>query len=289
MCTPTTTLSQARTALSIFSRTWPATGDIDSLAATVRLAGFTQTHLNLASVGLDSLPASFDVPTLLTVRRTFDTVGVRITSVSATYNLINPNRARRRYDADRAIGLIHHVPLLGADLVSLCAGTCHPHDMWAWHPDNTTPTAWTELVAAIRQLLVAARLAGVRLGIEPDGGTMIWNARQARRLLDELGTDAEGIGIILDPGNLVDPDQPDTQREMLAEAFDLLGPHIVAVHAKDRGPDGDAAPGEGVVDFDYVLGRWAELPEPVPVVLHNLRVDQIVPARQFVLARLAER
>jgi sugar phosphate isomerase/epimerase len=274
------------TTLSIYSRTWPS-ADAASLASTIRDSGFTNAHLSLASVGLGSLPETLDADELTTIRKTFERAGVRITSVSATYNLIDPDRARRRRDTDRAIGVIRHAPLLGADLVSLCTGTRNPDNMWAGHPDNASAEAWDEFRETLAELVDAARESGVTLGVEPERGNIIAGAREARRLLDELGADAAHIGIIIDPGNIIDVEHPETQGAILTEAFDLLGPHVEVLHAKDSAPDGDAAPGQGVVDFDLVFARWAALPKSVPVILHNIRVDQVAESRRYVLARIA--
>lgn len=274
------------TTLSIYSRTWPS-ADAVSLASTIRDSGFTNAHLSLASVGLGSLPETLDADELTTIRRTFEQNDVRIGSVSATYNLIDPDRARRRRDTDRGIGVIRHAPLLGADLVSLCTGTRNPDNMWAGHPDNASPGAWDEFRETLAELIDAAREAGVTLGVEPERGNIIAGAREARRLLDELGADAAHIGIIIDPGNIIDVDHPETQGAILTEAFDLLGPHVNVLHAKDSAPGGDAAPGHGVVDFDLVFAHWVALQKPVQVVLHNIRVDQVAESRRYVLERIA--
>ncbi|ATY17057.1 sugar phosphate isomerase/epimerase (plasmid) [Amycolatopsis sp. AA4] len=264
--------------LAVVSRTWPPATDPSLLAAEIASRGVVQTHLNLASVGL----ARLDAPSSAALRAAFDRARVLIPSMSATYNMVDPDRARRCRAAAEATVLIRRAPALGAGMVSLCAGSRNPDDKWAWHPGNSEPDAYADLVDELRLLLPAAREARIVLGIELDPGTVIGTAAAAHRLLHDVG---DGVGIILDPGNLIAPDNVDRQAEIIDEAFDLLGPHIVAVHARDSHPAGTL--GSGLVDFDRVFRRWSRLPRRVPVVIHDAEPDDVSEARAFVLSHRA--
>ena len=101
--------------------------------------------------------------------------------------------------------------------------------------------------------------AGVRLGIEPEPGNVIRDARTAARLLDELGHDAP-VGIVLDPANLLSPETVSRQSEILAEAVDLLGPRVVGIQAKDVAASGSAAAGAGLLDYPAVSATWPASP-----------------------------
>ncbi|SFQ32054.1 sugar phosphate isomerase/epimerase family protein [Amycolatopsis rubida] len=266
--------------LAVFSRTWPPAPDPSRLAETIAAHGIAQAHLNLASAGLDRL----DSAGAAAVRAAFDRAGVAVISISATYNMIDPDLPRRRRGARAAAQIVRRAPALGAETVSLCTGSRHPDDKWAFHPGNAEPDAYADLLTELRQLLRAARRAGVVLGIEPDPGNVIDTAAAADRLLRDAGG---GVGVILDPGNLVTPGNAHRQASIIDEAFDLLGPRIVAVHAKDAHPHGTpgaGALGTGLVDFDHVFRRWALLPRRVPVVLHDLRAEDVPDARAFVLS-----
>ncbi|QWF83518.1 sugar phosphate isomerase/epimerase family protein [Amycolatopsis sp. CA-230715] len=260
--------------LGVFSRTWPPMNASD-LAHTVSDSGFGQVHFNLASAGLNQL----DAPGATAVRAAFDQAAVAITSMSATYNMIDPDPDRRHRSTAEAVALIHQAPSLGVRMISLCTGSRHPTDKWAWHPDNASPRAYSDLLATMRQLVPAAREAGVRLGVEPDPGNVIDSAGAARRLLRDVdGT----VGVILDPGNLITPENAGHQADILDEAFDTLGHRIVSVHAKDSHPRHGL--GSGLVDFGLFFRRWALLPEPVPVVIHDVAPSDLPQAREFVLS-----
>jgi sugar phosphate isomerase/epimerase len=104
--------------------------------------------------------------------------------------------------------------------------------MWRGHPGNLANDAWTDLRRTLDDLLEAAGDAGVRLGIEPEPGNVVRDARRAAQLLGELGDDAP-FGIVLDPANLLSPETVARQSEILAEAVDLLGTSVISIQAKD--------------------------------------------------------
>ena len=139
--------------------------------------------------------------------------------------------------------------------------------MWRAHPGNLAGDAWSDLRRTLDDLLGAAGAAGVRLGIEPEPGNVVRDARAAARLLDELGHDAP-IGIVLDPANLLSPETVPHQSEILAEAVDLLGPRVVGVQAKDVATSGSAAAGAGLLDYPALFRQLARL-APVPVIVQD--------------------
>ena len=140
--------------------------------------------------------------------------------------------------------------------------------MWRAHPQNLASDAWTDLRRTLDALLEAAGEAGVRLGVEPEPGNVVRDARTAARLLGELGDDVPA-GIVLDPANLISPETISRQSEILAEAVDLLGPRVVGIQAKDVAASGaSAAVGTGLLDYPAVLAQLARLPS-VPLIVQD--------------------
>jgi len=215
--------------LGIFARTF--TRDTpEAVATAVAEAGYPLSHWNFAAIGRSTLGTDVDEADVAMVRGAFDAAGVRIPSVSITYNVIHPDVGLRAEQTAAAVRLIGLVPELGADVVTLCTGTRDPENMWRTHPHNASDSAWTDLRRALDELLEAARDAGVCLGVEPEPGNVIQNVKVAARLLDELGEDAP-TGIVLDPANLLSPETIAFQTEILTEAVDLLGPRVISVQA----------------------------------------------------------
>jgi sugar phosphate isomerase/epimerase len=247
--------------LGIFARTFrrdtPA-----QVAAAVSAAGYPLAHWNFAAVGRPTLttdPDAFDE-----VRAAF---GDRIPSVSATFNAIHPDPGRRAAETAAATALIRLAPRLGADVVTICTGTRDADDMWRAHPGNAAPDAWSDLRRTLEVLLDAAREAGVVLGVEPEPGNVISDAPAAARLLGELGPDAPA-GIVLDPANLLTPATVDRQGEILGEAVETLGPHVVGMQAKDVVTSGYSAAGAGLMDWPAALRLLAPVP-PVPLIVQD--------------------
>jgi sugar phosphate isomerase/epimerase len=253
--------------LGIFARTFPR-ATAEEVAAAVARAGYALGHWNFAAVGRSTLAGDVGRAEVAAVRRAFDRAGVVIPSVSATFNVIHPDPERRAAQTAQAARLIGLVPDLGAEVVTLCSGTRDPDDMWRAHPQNLASDAWTDLRRTLDALLEAAGEAGVRLGVEPEPGNVVRDARTAARLLGELGDDVPA-GIVLDPANLISPETISRQSEILAEAVDLLGPRVVGIQAKDVAASGaSAAVGTGLLDYPAVLAQLARLP-PVPLIVQD--------------------
>lgn len=272
--------------LGIFARTFRRVTAAEVCAA-VSAAGYPLAHWNFAAIGLPTLADGVERPAFDEVRATFDTAGLCIPSVSATFNTIDPDLDRRAARTRQAVRLIGLAPLLGADVVTLCAGTRDPENMWRAHPDNTTVSAWRDLRATLEPLLAAASDAGVRLGIEPEAANVVRDAPTAARLLTELGAGAP-VGIIFDPANLLDPRTVDRQEHILTEAVDLLGPRIIGVQAKDVVDGGYSAAGAGSMDYHLVC-RLLDRIDPVPVIVQDAVETDAARVRADLLRWYADR
>ena len=266
--------------LGIFARTFRR-DTAEQVAGAVSAAGYALAHWNFAAIGRSTLGTDVDAAQVAAVRRAFDAAGVSIPSVSATYNVIHPDAAVRARQTAAAVRLIALVPLLGADVVTLCTGTRDPENVWRAHPDNTSGGAWADLRRSLDVLLDAAQEAGLKLGVEPEPGNVVCDARAAARLLTELGNDA-AVGIVLDPANLLTPQTVPRQTEILSEAVDLLGPRVIGVQAKDVVTSGYSAAGAGLLDYPDVFAQLSGL-APVPLIVQDATEDDAARVRSDLL------
>jgi sugar phosphate isomerase/epimerase len=273
--------------LGIFARTF-VRDTAEQVAQAVADHGFDLTQLNLSSMGGPTLPPLDDQPDYPAIGSAFAAAGVQIWGLSATYNVIHPDIRKRAADTAKAVTLIERAGRLGVTAVTLCTGTRDPDNMWKAHPDNTSAAAWSDLLHTMAVLIPAARAAGITLGVEPEGGNVIRNADAATRLLDDLGADAEVIGIILDPANLLTPGTLPQQHRILGDAFTHLGPAVTCLHAKDVVAQGEySAAGQGGLDYDFILGLHRELPHQVPVIIQDSTESDVARTRQFLLDHAA--
>ncbi len=92
----------------------------------------------------------------------------------------------------------------------------------------------------------------ILLGVEPELANVVSDARQALRLMRELGSDR--IRIVLDPANLFETATLSEQHRLISDSVEMLGEHIAMAHAKDRVADGSfVAAGAGIVDYRHFL------------------------------------
>jgi sugar phosphate isomerase/epimerase len=273
--------------LGIFARVFPRP-DAAGVASAVAGAGFGTVQLNLSSVGLPTVPdvEAWREVDLAGIRDAFAAKGIGIWGVSATVNLIHPDRDRRLRERRNVRALVENVAALEPVAVTLCTGTRDPDDQWAGHPANDEPDAWRDLVDALEDLLPAAESAGVALGIEPEPGNVVSDAARAARLLEEMQAAPGRLGIVLDPANLIADHPVDDAARIIAHAVELLGGDIICLHAKDIAPG--VAPGEGVVDYETVFGQWSTLPAAVPVIVQDVSESQAADTR-IRLGRIADR
>jgi sugar phosphate isomerase/epimerase len=252
--------------LGIFARTFRRNTPAEVADAVIG-AGYALAHWNFAAIGRSTLAADVEDDQFTAVRTAFDSAGLGIPSISGTFNMIHPDADLRARQIQLAVRLIGQVPRLGAGVLTVCTGTRDPDNMWRAHSGNADPSAWSDLRRSLDPLLEAAGDAGIRLGVEPELANVVRDARTARRLLDELGSDAP-IGIILDPANLLAPDTIDQQDKIIGEAIDLLGGQVIGVQAKDVVASGYSAPGAGLMNYPAVFAQLARL-GPVPVIVQD--------------------
>ena len=156
------------------------------------------------------------------------------------------------------------------------------------HPDNDSPAAWRDMAACVREATDIARQAGVVLAFEPEVNNVVDSARKARRLLDEIGS--PHLKVTIDPANIFHAGELPRMREILEEAFVLVGKDIVLAHAKDLDHDGDAghkAAGQGKLDYDRYLALLHTGGFKGPLLLHGLSEAQVPGCVAFLREKLA--
>ena len=96
--------------------------------------------------------------------------------------------------------------------------------------------------------------------------------------------------IVLDGANLFDPHDIGDMTAVLREAFDLLGPDIEMVHAKDITGDEakrEQAAGTGKLDWATYFRLMRENGFDGPVLLHNLKPSQVATSIDVVCRQAA--
>lgn len=292
------------TAMACLSQSWLAAEDapriqIGALLGTFR-SGTLEERLDRAKAcGLECVQMSFDCVGLPTmpdeippglanrVRREASARGLRIAAVDGTFNMSHPDPEHRRKGLDRLRVLAEACGAMGTAHIHLCTGTRDRNSMWRRHPDNTSPDAWQDMTACIREATEIARQGNVVLAFEPEVNNVVDSPRKARRLLDEIAS--PHLKVTIDPANIFHSGELPRMREILDGAFELLGKDIVLAHAKDLDHDGDAghlAAGHGKLDYDRYLTLLHASDFAGPLLLHGLSEAQVPGCVAFLRQKL---
>lgn len=269
--------------LGAFARIWRRESP-EEIAQAMAADGLTVAQWNFSALGQPTISAERTADDHERVRRVFAASGIEVWGLSASFNLIEPDPDERRRLIDGACRMITIAGSLGVTAVTILTGS-RSEDGYSFDERNRDPATWSDMLRSLEPLLDAAAAAKTLIGVEPEGGNVVLDAEHGVALFDEFGPDAP-IGFIVDPWNLVEGDLTPGSRQrpaevVVAEAFDLLGPRMVCVQAKD--PLADSYPSFGL-DYRQVAELHRAADPSVPVVIQDVEEADIPRAADFLRA-----
>ncbi len=263
-------------------------GTLEARLDAVKACGLDCAQVSLDCAGLSDMPEEIPPEVAGRIRREAAARGIAIAAMQGTFNMSHPDAEHRRTGLRRLRVLAEACPQLGASKIHLCAGTRDRGSMWRRHPDNDSPAAWRDMAACVREATDIARQARVVLAFEPEVNNVVDSAQKARRLLDEIGSPF--LKVTIDPANIFHAGELPRMREILDEAFALVGKDVVLAHAKDLDHDGDAGhlpAGQGKLDYDRYLSLLRGCRFQGPLLLHGLSEAQVPGCVTFLREKLA--
>jgi len=274
--------------IGILLATTFTTGTLEARLDAAKACELTCVQMSMSCAGLPDMPDQ--IPPCLPgkIRHEAAARGITIGSLQGTFNMCHPDSEHRRTGLRSLRILAEACAPMGTSLVHVCTGTRDQSSMWRRHPDNGSPDSWRDMVACLREATDIARQARVILAFEPEVNNIVDSARKARRLLDEIGS--PHLKVTIDPANIFHSGELPRMKEMLDEAFALVGNDVVLAHAKDLDHDGDAghkAAGQGVLDYDRYLALLRKYHFKGPLFLHGLTAVQVPGCLAFLRAKLA--
>ncbi|HEX7240696.1 MAG TPA: sugar phosphate isomerase/epimerase [Longimicrobiaceae bacterium] len=265
--------------LGVFAKTFAGETPLAVLSAA-GASGFDCVQYNMACSGLGALPRRVPTEAAEAVRAASGATGVGIAAVSATYNLIHPDRGAREAGRAAFEAIAGATRGMGTGIVTVCTGSLDAEDQWRWHPGNDSADAWTEFLAEMRLLVTVAERSGVVIGVEPEMANVVRDAARAREMLDAFP--GAPIGIVLDPANLFEDMDGFRDGAVVDEAVEMLSDRIVMAHAKDRDAEGRfVAAGQGVLDFGRFVGGLRRAGFDGAVVTHGLSAEEAPQVARF--------
>ncbi|MCR5477275.1 MAG: sugar phosphate isomerase/epimerase [Lachnospiraceae bacterium] len=209
-------------------------GTFEDRIARVHELGFRCGHLALSKMkGLPASPEALTPGYAMYLRRIFEKNEVDIAVLGCYLNLAHPDPEKLREITDRYLAHIRFAGLCGAGVVGTETGA--PNAGYKPCPECRTEEALRTFITNLRPVVSCAEKAGVIFAIEPVAKHIVYDAKRARRVLDEIGS--PNLQIIFDPVNLLDEENYERRDEIFAETMDLLGPDIAMVHLKDFRPE----------------------------------------------------
>ncbi len=263
-------------------------GTLEDWLDAVKACGLDCVQVSLDCAGLPDMPEHIPPEVAGRIRHQAADRGITIASVQGTFNMSHPDAEHRRTGLRRLSVLAQACSQLGAPKIHICTGTRDRDNMWRRHPDNSLPASWRDMVACVREAADIARQARVVLAFEPEVNNVVDSAQKARRLLDEIGSPF--LKVTMDAANLFHAGELPRIKEILDEAFALIGKDVVLAHAKDLDRDGDAGhlpAGQGKLDYERYVSLLHRYQFPGPLLLHGLSEAQVPGCVAFLRQKIA--
>jgi sugar phosphate isomerase/epimerase len=273
--------------IGIMARTFVRPTLEETLDAVVN-HGLYSIQFNFISAGLLEMPDHIDPKLCDNIRREVEARKMTMATVSGTFNMIHSDIQIREDGLRRLREIASVCDRLGTSVITLCTGTRDRQSMWRRHPDNDLPEAWSDLLISMREAVKIAEEYDVTLAFEPEVSNVVDSAIKGRRLLDEIAS--PNLKVVMDPANIFHKGELPRMKEMIDEAFDLLGDDIAVGHAKDLDHDGEAghkAAGKGLLDYDQYLSLLSALERDVPLILHGLSEAEVDGCVAFLREKMA--
>lgn len=275
---------RARPQIGILVGTTYTTGTLEARLNEAKAHGIECVQISMGCAGLAEMPDA--IPAGLPERFAKEAAsrGLKIASVQGTFNMCHPDAEHRKTGLRRLRVLAEAFPQMP---IHICTGTRDPNSMWRRHPENGSPEAWRDMAACVREAADIARQSRSVLAFEPEVNNIVDSARKARQIMDEVGS--PHLKVTMDPANIFPAGSLPRMKEILEEAFALVGKDIVLAHAKDLDHDGDAghkAAGEGRLDYDLYLRLLGAQRFSGPLLLHGLSRAQVPGCVAFLRTKL---
>lgn len=252
---------------------------IDRLVENISSKGFSCTQLAL-SKAITEFPTDIEAMTpgfAFYLKKLFLKNNVDVSVLGCYLDLANNNKDEFEKTAEIYKAHIRFASLLGCGMV----GT----ETWGGNLDPKSDEALKVLIENIKQIVSYAEKMGVIIGMEPVQSHVVFDAKRARQVLDEV--DSPNLQIIFDPVNIITKENYENQDNMIAEVFELLGKDIVCIHAKDfvtdnKGDIQSVISGDGLLNYPLLLSLVRKYKPFIHVLLEETKPENVFNAKEFI-------
>ncbi len=259
---------------------------MEQLLPLVKEKGFTSAHLALSKAMKEYPcdPSALTPGYALYLRHLFEKNGIDVAVLGNYLNLAHPDPDAVKDMQEKYYAHIRFASLLGCGMVGTETGAPNPE--YKFCPECRSDKALITFIKKLKPVVRCAEQYGVTVAIEPVARHIVYDAKRARLVLDEIGS--HNLQILLDPVNMLSMDNVDRREEVFAETIELLGKDVAMIHFKDflrQDADGQlkaCGAGQGEMgDYSTIL-RFAKQEKPfVFATLENTTPENAVACREF--------
>ena len=248
-------------------------------------AGFCCTQLALAKAVQD-FPVGRETMTpgmAMYMRRVFEKNQVDVAVLGCYRNLATPDETELADTLKWYEAHLRFAAHLGCGMVGTETGAVNRE--YRYEEANHTEAALDVFAERLKRVVDMAERLGVLVGVEPVWCHTMYNQERKRKVLDMVNS--PNLRVILDPVNLLTPDNYKEQDELVRGAFELFGEEIAAIHVKDfavrdsRFAEGPMALGEGEFNFPLLFGLIKKRKPCVHVLLENSIPENVMQSYEY--------
>lgn len=199
-----------------------------------------------------------------------------IGEVGAWRNVMALDPKEREANLDWNIRQLELAETVGANCCVNISGSFAEY--WdGYHPDLDTKGTWDLVVSNTQRIIDAVKPTHTAYSLEPMPWMVPESPEQYLQLMKDVDRDA--FKVHLDYCNMLNSiERYRHASEFITHCFELLGPHIVSIHAKDalilQGGlpivINEVMPGEGSLDLSLVTKLAHSLGDDIPVFVEHL-------------------
>ena len=199
-----------------------------------------------------------------------------IGEVGAWRNVMALDPKERQANLDWNIRQLELAETIGANCCVNISGSFAEY--WdGYHPDLDTKETWDLVVSNTQRIIDAVKPTHTAYSLEPMPWMVPESPEQYLQLMKDI--DRPAFKVHLDYCNMLNSiDRYRHASEFITHCFELLGPHIVSIHAKDalivQGGlpvvINEVIPGDGSLDLPLVTKLAHALGDDIPVFVEHL-------------------
>ncbi len=258
-------------------------GTLEERIKIAKEQGFTCVHLALAkTVKEHSVENSALTPGYATyLRKKFAEYDMDIAVLGCYLNLAHPDPIEIKKIQERYFAHLRFASILGCSVVGTETGA--PNVEYRYEPACHSEEALQTFITNLRPVVECAEKFGVIIAIEPVWSHIVYNSRQALKVLKAI--DSPNLRIILDPVNLLSVENREHYVQVMEEAIEDIGRYTDVIHMKDfvveDGRIVSGAPGTGVMKYDVIMDFVKKEKPYIQMTMEDSKPDNAEWSRKY--------